>query len=86
MSMDEEYWDLIFAGLEKLRREHKYVDDCWYSCPKAEDGCCDHTRGEDCDCGADAHNALVDKMLAAVKALQKSFNEAILRGISEREV
>ena len=32
---------------------HYYCDDCWYSCPLAEDGCCDDNAGTDCNCGRD---------------------------------
>ncbi len=49
--------------LNSLRRKHHYVDDCWYSCPKAEGGCCDDRRGGECDCGADEANATVDALL-----------------------
>lgn len=44
------------------RRSHYYCDDCWYSCPKSEDGCCDQDAGEVCNCGADKHNAKVDAL------------------------
>lgn len=46
------------------RRSHYYCDDCWYSCPKAVDGCCDDSKGDECDCGADIYNATVDAFLA----------------------
>ncbi len=46
--------------LKKLaHREHTYCEDGWYSCPKAEDGCYDDHAGDDCNCGADEHNAEV---------------------------
>jgi hypothetical protein len=51
------------ARVEKLavlaKREHYYCEDCWYSCPKAQDGCCDERSGDKCRCGADEHNAEV---------------------------
>lgn len=47
--------------LKKLaHRVHTYCEDSWYSCPKAEDGCCDEHAGDDCNCGADEHNAEVE--------------------------
>lgn len=58
---------VLIGGLRRLRREHRYVDDCWYSCPKAEDGCCDDSAGDECNCGADIHNALVDELIALVE-------------------
>ena len=48
------------------QRQHYYCDDSWYSCPKAIDGCADDFQGTDCNCGADAHNAKVDELLAAL--------------------
>ena len=47
--------------LPKLERGHYYCDDCWY--PKAVDGCCDKRQGDECDCGADDHNALLAKII-----------------------
>ena len=54
------------AAVESLRRQHRYVEDGYYSCPKAPDGCWDDTQGDECNCGADAHNATVDRVLAAL--------------------
>lgn len=54
---------VLIGGLRRLRRQHRYVEDCWYSCPKATDGCCNDAEGDDCNCGADTHNALVDSLL-----------------------
>ena len=58
----------VFAELETLRRQHYYCDDCWYSCPKAEDGCCDESQGGECNCGADEHNARLDRIVAYLRA------------------
>jgi hypothetical protein len=52
--------------IDALRRHHTYCEDCWYSCPKATEGCCDDSQGEDCNCGADEHNARVDAALDAL--------------------
>ena len=49
--------------LPELERGHYYCDDCWYSCPKAVDGCCDESRGDECECGADDYNALLAKII-----------------------
>lgn len=64
---DERATDLI-GGLNDLRRDHRWCEDCFYSCPKAEDGCCDDRQGDECNCGADAHNAIVDRLIADVEA------------------
>lgn len=54
----------IFEELEKLRRTHYTCDgDCWFSCPKSEDGCCDEYAGENCNCGAEQYNELLDKII-----------------------
>jgi len=55
--------------LEPLRVPHFYCDDSWYSCPKAEDGCANDGAGDDCNCGADKHNALVDDCARRLAAL-----------------
>ena len=51
------------TGLRACRVEHKYVEDCWYSCPKAPEGCCDDGQGDECNCGADVFNARIDALL-----------------------
>ena len=56
----------LLEGLNSLRRQHRYVEDCWYSCPKAADGCCNDLAGDECDCGADEHNARIDALCALV--------------------
>jgi hypothetical protein len=56
---------------KRLYRGHYYCDDCWYSCPQAEDGTCDPAReGKPCDCGADSANAFVDAFLVEVERLR----------------
>jgi len=57
----------VLIELEKLRRGHCSCDDCWYSCPKSEDGCCDDSQGKECNCGADEHNAALDAIIAYLK-------------------
>jgi hypothetical protein len=52
--------------LRSARREHYSCDDCWYSCPKSEDGSCDDAKGDECDCGADAFNATIDEFLSRI--------------------
>ena len=51
--------------LREARRPHYYCDDPWYSCPKAEGGCCDESAGTECRCGADEWNARIDAALGA---------------------
>jgi len=58
------------AVLPKLRMEHRYCEDGWYSCPKAEGGCANEVHGvqTECNCGADEHNALIDETLEVIDA------------------
>jgi hypothetical protein len=49
--------------LPTLKISHNYCEDCWYSCPKHEDGCCNEAEGEDCNCGADEHNSKIDALM-----------------------
>lgn len=57
----------LLTALRESKRAHHYCEDCWYSCPKAEDGCCNRAEGTDCNCGADAWNAKVDALIAQVE-------------------
>ena len=53
----------IFIELEKLRQDHVECNDCWYSCPKSENGCCNYSEGDDCNCGAEEHNNRLDNII-----------------------
>lgn len=53
----------LVAMLKRSKRGHYYCEDSWYSCPKAEDGCADERKGDECDCGADAWNAELQALL-----------------------
>jgi hypothetical protein len=48
-------------------KEHYYCEDGWYSCPKAEGGCFNDAAGDECNCGAEAHNAKVEDIFARIK-------------------
>jgi hypothetical protein len=41
---------------------HHHCEDCWYSCPMSDEGCCDE-REIGCNCGAEKHNAAIDAAL-----------------------
>jgi len=56
--------DKLTEALEKCKRKHYYCEDCWYSCPKADGGCCNEADGDECNCGADKFNAWIDSVLA----------------------
>lgn len=52
--------------LEALRRPHVVVEgDGWFSCPLSGE-CLDETLQHKCYCGAEAHNARIDALLARV--------------------
>jgi hypothetical protein len=52
------------AKAESLAGPHYYCEDCWYSCPLAEDGCCDASKPKDrCDCGRDRRVAAILEVL-----------------------
>jgi len=53
----------IIQKVESIRREHKYCEDGWYSCPKAIGGCIDESAGDDCNCGADDANLIIDEII-----------------------
>ena len=53
----------LAEGLLALRLPHREVNDSWYSCPRSEEGCIDESAGAGCNCGADAHNALIERLL-----------------------
>lgn len=53
----------LVAALKESRRAHDQCEDCWYSCPKSPEGCCNELAGDDCTCGADEYNAGVDALL-----------------------
>ena len=47
---------------------HYACDDCWYSCPKGPDGCCDERVPKDqCTCGKDGMDALLRDVLTVLQ-------------------
>lgn len=56
--------NVLRAALLKAKRSHYYCEDCWYTCPKHPEGCCNEAVPKDvCDCGADEFNAEIDRVL-----------------------
>ena len=48
--------------IKSLKMSHSVCeDDCWYSCPKSGE-CCNDAEDE-CSCGADLQNAMVDECI-----------------------
>jgi hypothetical protein len=54
-------------ALLAAKRTHLIVEgDCWYSCPASGQSCNNEadSGSRKCDCGADEHNAAIDRALA----------------------
>jgi hypothetical protein len=49
---------------ELARQGHYFCEDPWYQCPAHPDGCANDSIGPGCNCGADEHNAEVDRVLS----------------------
>lgn len=68
--------------LEALRklaiREHFHCEDPWHSCPKAEGGCANEACGDECNCGAEEHNAEVEKVFAGVMGHNGEVTDALV--------
>lgn len=61
-------FDAAMERLSALHREHFVNDeDCWYSCP-ASGQCCNDELGNECNCGANERNAVLDAALATIRA------------------
>lgn len=56
----------ITTFLEDSRRYHYYCEDCWYTCPKHPEGCCDEDAGTECNCSADRYNKELDELLSKI--------------------
>lgn len=48
--------------LQLAKREHYYCEDCWYTCPKHPEGCCNDDIGDECNCGADRKNKEIEEL------------------------
>jgi len=59
---------LVSELLETFIRQHHYSEDCWYTCPKHPEGCCNYAEGNDCNCGADRHNAKLQEFAEKLQA------------------
>lgn len=53
----------LVAVLRSMKRKHSECEDSWYSCPKSESGCSNDGAGDECDCGADNANEMIDKAI-----------------------
>lgn len=62
----------VLAELEKLRLKHYECEDRWYSCPLSDDGCGNEAEGNECNCVAEKHNAILDGIIQHLKAAQST--------------
>lgn len=57
----------IINKLEGIRsaftKSHYECEDSWYSCPKSEIGCSNDSLGDECSCGSDSDNALLNTLI-----------------------
>lgn len=59
---------LVSELLETFTMQHYYCEDCWYTCPKHPEGCCNDVEVDECNCGADRHNAALQKFAEKLQA------------------
>jgi hypothetical protein len=60
---------------------HYYCEDCWYSCPKATDGCCDPSQGDECNCGLEKNREKAAEIIQA--AIDEAINDAVMDHIRD---
>lgn len=53
----------IIKEIISLKKTHYYCDDSCYSCPKAQDGCADESKGTYCDCGVEEQHNKIDSII-----------------------
>ena len=61
----------VREAMVKLYRKHDECEDCWYSCPKSADGCCNDAQGDECNCGAEKHNAILDAIISSLSKIEE---------------
>lgn len=63
----------LVTAINSLRdaavQEHYYCEDCYYSCPKHPEGCCNEYWGKECNCNADKHNEKVEQIYKSIMTL-----------------
>ena len=71
----------LLEAVEKLKplaiRTHYYCEDCWFTCPKHPEGCCNEAVGPDCNCGADEHNREVEAFYQVAEEIKKGGKDEI---------
>jgi hypothetical protein len=71
----------VREALEKLRQKHLECEDSWYSCPKSEEGSANiDLSADECRCGADDANAIIEQALRALDAMLPKFPNVFIAG------
>lgn len=73
----------VLKELESLKMDHHYCEDGWYSCPKHPDGCLNDAQGEDCNCGAEQHNAKIDEIIKDLISNGDGYNSEYANKLAE---
>jgi len=80
----------LLGLIRDLKIPHHVSEDCWHTCPAVNlnpnaegDWCCRESAGTNCECGADKHNAKVDKLIELIESGVSSFLLAL--GTTYRE-
>jgi hypothetical protein len=67
--------DFINTSICKLyeltKRSHYVCEDKWYNCPKSSGGSHNDALGDECNCGADEHNAEVDEIMKSISKFNR---------------
>jgi hypothetical protein len=71
MSENESDVGRILRRLQNmLDSPHDECDDCWYSCPKSLEGCCDTRQPPDvCTCGKDGRDETIKEAIRVIIAV-----------------
>ncbi len=74
--MYETYKKQLEEFEKKFPVTHLACDDCWYSCPLSEEGCCDESQ-KGCNCGAEKQHEIHKSFLKAstISLIQKLIEE-----------
>ena len=67
-AISDEIVEEMARALEKSKRYHHYCDDSYYSCPMHPEELKEHPLKNECNCGADKANAIIDAALSRYRA------------------
>jgi hypothetical protein len=73
-------------ALKSNKRSHYYCEDTWYSCPKHEEGCANKLEGDECICGADEVNKVLDAAIADLEAALEQPEPQVVYRLGETDI